>query len=421
MLTARLRRNKSRGWSGLLLMTVTSAVLLIVVVSTYSKVSSVNRLSHRTLDYKNALAVAEAGAERAMAELNRTSGQWVAWNVTSDAYVNDEILRDHENRDFGSFSVSVSKADADMRTIVSTGVINGPAGTVRRTVRVSAQREMKRSPFGEFGLFSHGTIVMAVGVKIDSYSSAAGLYNVNGNKASDAAVAAKDNVIMALFAQILGNLQTGGSVLQLIGTGVSGTVTQHSQPTPPPPFPTDEMNAAASSNNNAQVAVYNKTLLGAKGSLAGYPLQNGNRLLTLSANQIAEFPAGNYYLEGITLAVASDIEVVGGGKAKVYLNGVATVGALSKINANTKDPKAFSLFCNSLVNVAGVVFEYHGGLYAPNASLTGIAGGTKFFGALTAGAIAFAGLVEIHQDKELAKPIKSAGYLPSNWMESTPQ
>jgi hypothetical protein len=410
---------KKRGGSSLLLVSITSSVLFVAVVSTYAKVTSINRMAHRTLDYKNALAAAEAGAERAMAELNRTSGQWSAWNIQGETYQTEEILKDHEDNDFGRFEVTVSKADTDVRTIVSTGYIEGPTGPVKRTVRVAAKRELKRSPFGEFGLYSHGSIVMAVGVKIDSYSSALGAYNVNGNKSSKAAVGAKNNLLMALLVQINGNVQTGGSVLNLFG-GISGTTTQNSAPTPPPGFPTDSMNAAEETNNNSQVAIYSKNLFGQKGSLVGYPLQNGSQILTINANQIAVFPEGTYYFEGLTVGANADIEVVPGAKAVVYLNGIASVGALSKFNANTKDPRALSMFCNNLVMADGVIFEFHGGLYAPAASLSAVAGGTKIYGAMTVGTIAFAGFVDVHQDLELAKPVQSTGYLPLNWTESAP-
>ena len=72
MIASKLLYRQTRGWSAIFLMSITSSILLVIVVSTYSRATSINRMANRTLDYKAALAMAEAGAERGMAELNRS-------------------------------------------------------------------------------------------------------------------------------------------------------------------------------------------------------------------------------------------------------------------------------------------------------------------------------------------------------------
>ncbi len=96
--TTRLN-NKSCQGGVLIFVLFITALIFTIVTSSFVAVRYQLRMSDRSYNFKSAFAIAEAGIENAMLELNTDSGQWTGWTNTGGVYSLTSTRYDnHEHR-----------------------------------------------------------------------------------------------------------------------------------------------------------------------------------------------------------------------------------------------------------------------------------------------------------------------------------
>ena len=287
------------------------------------------RYSGRSIAWQQALGLAEAGAESAMAELNRTDTKWVGWSGSAGTYTVTNTVNDKALSPVGTFTVTVTNAASANPIIQSKGTVSNLMGRgISRTVKVRAINNLTRSPFGEFPIFSMSTIINNSNSLIDSYNSTLGLYDVNGNKGSNANVGAIGNVLMNSNAKIYGNLQAGGLITANSNILISGSKLAQNAPTPPPGFPLENFNAAKSNNNNDKIQIVDSN-----GTIS-YPKPATNGSILLNTGSKLVFPPGTYVLKSIQTNSNTEINVDPTGQVRLYLDNPGSSAMLLSSNTD---------------------------------------------------------------------------------------
>lgn len=172
-------RSRERGMILAVALMVT-VVMLLMAVPFLSKMSAQYRASDRTFKSGSAFALAEAGIDRILWEMNqdyRIDGG-IIWDANGQGGLNIDDLRGDDGRLAGDVGVLVSPpmgAAPQTRFIESTGIVPFVgAGTVSRTVRVNLE-EYFRSIF-DFGFFANDGFLASNNIQIDSYNSNNGPY-----------------------------------------------------------------------------------------------------------------------------------------------------------------------------------------------------------------------------------------------------
>jgi len=435
-----LTRNVQRG-SALLSVVMFSSILLVAVTVSSSSVMYQMRASDRTLKFQQAITLAEAGAEAAMAEFGKTSNQWASWNFSGGAYTLTDTLTAPDGSAIGSFTTSVTGVGSGEAVIQSTGNAGGTNPAIR-TVRISLDEGESRSPFGEFGLFSYGTVNTNNNTLVNSYNSATAPYG-GTNIGSNGNVGSIGVTTLSGATTIKGSVQAGGNISKGGQVQVSGSIVPRSAPTPPPPFPTDAFNAAANNNNNSNIYIKNNDGTGQP----SYPTRaggfNGN-LVSGGPNKTVYFPAPAntrtvYYLTSIQLNNDCHIVNDGPGEVVVYLTGTSATNSVAVnmpngnslnvprdvngdgvINQNDNRPNNFWLF----VQKGSVTFNnansMYLGLYAPN-STTYIASSGGFYGAAVTGNVTLNSGNHFHYDESMGLTVGGGGAFVQWWTEVMPQ
>lgn len=316
------RGHRRRG-STLVLATVVSIVVLVVAAASFRSALFQHRMAYRSSEYQLAIAVAEAGAERAMNELNRDSAQWGSpWATAgSGTYTIQENLNDHYGNPVGTYRARVEGVGTQTPLVRATGYI--PAlndEALRRSVALEAEQNVTRSPFGDFGIYTNQTLSLSSNVIINA--------DIGTNNRVDLKL--NSNV------SINGNVQIGGSISGLGGSNVniSGTQVTGAPGTPPPPYPDADHNIARTGNANgtgsidwtfeaANIKYYNSS-----GNLAAIPFKDSSkRIIELSANNSRlEFTApGDYYLGGLLFSGERHrVRVPANGQVRLFIDAGAT-------------------------------------------------------------------------------------------------
>jgi hypothetical protein len=305
-------RASERG-SVLLLAVVLTAVMATVAAFSTTGVMFQHRMSARSEDYLSALAIAEAGAEKAMRELNAPDGYaaWTDWTDMVDSKSIQETVTGHAGSTEGEVFVTVSNVGTSSPTITATGYIpNRDEARLIRTIHVEGIANSNTtpnmvttpSPFGGFGIYSRSTITLnGNNNNIDSYTSMQDVngdgaadyvpYNTtpaggslnrgsNGNLGSNNGGNSTGNGITMNGApnSVAGNVQSRGGILRnpVNGNPVTGQIIPYSAPTAPPPFPSADYTAAQTTNNNPAYSCSNCNDGGIRFTQAnGAPLQRG--------------------------------------------------------------------------------------------------------------------------------------------------
>lgn len=420
--------HNSRG-SALLIAVILSGVILLIAASSASLITLQNRNAGRSTSYQMALSTAEAGAEVAMNELNKTSNQWAGWSGNHTAYSKTlEPLVDNLGREIGRYSVTVTNAGTATPSIDSVGIVpvGGSFNQVRRIRIQTSGVPGTTSPFGAWGLFSVGGIEVNSNVLMDSYSSDKGAYHTLLNRTSTAKVGASGklpnsntSVNLASNINLLGSVQAAFGITQSSNISILGLLLPNSVPTAPPTYPETEHAAAITSNNNAKAQILDKGKL-VKTGISGDVILDSQKTLVL--------PAGTYFLNSLTLK--SNVNLVTQGAVKVFLEkGSSTQNALLlesnvTVNANIApgktyaDPKNLQFFIKSGLVDAKSNVDIYAGIYAPN-SITTLESNVKYYGALVGQHLYLKSNVDIHADTTFASSggSSSTGFMAVGWTE----
>jgi len=399
-----------RGEEGIaLVITLLVMTILLIMGSAFMSISSTETLI--AINERNRLQayhLAEAGAERAIAELNANSGYQGTTPAGADVNLGPGSYRVDVCPPRCSPPAITAPADPDQRILIAMGCVRncGP-GSAQTRVEMVAER---RSQF-PFGLLALNLIELdGDGAQVDSYDSALGDYG-GTNTGSAGHVHSNNRILLKSNNIINGNAELGAGAVEYTGAGnvITGTVTPGATPYsvvtdisyPPPGGYMTGVNPPAAYNG----ATYD---------------------LTVGAGQTVTLSPGTYSFNKITIGANGKLAV--SGPVTIYMTGQLLAGTGAVVNTS-KLPTDLTIF-SSKTGADAMLFdegtgEFYGGIYALNGEVefqnaVSQPVGWKIFGAIVAKEVDIESKARFHYDLALARasgPAARFGPVAGTWRE----
>ncbi len=388
---------RGRGQEGIaLVITLLVMTILLIMGSAFMSISSTETLI--AINERNrvqAYHLAEAAAERAIAQLN-----------ANPAYGGTPVGADPA-LGTGTYRVTVTcvppaaptppcpPPTPDQRLISAMGCVRNctpPSATSRVEVRVQPA-----SPF-KFAAYGLGVTGLQDGVLVDSYDSAVGDYP--SGPASQAHIGSNGNIVLWTGSTVKGNAQAVGTVTLGAGSTIQGTTTA---PAPPVTFPTVSTTPPPPSP----------------------PAPN----LNVANGATATLSAGTYYFNTISVGTGATLNITG--PVVIYMTGNFHAQGGAMINAtaaSTRKPTDLLIFSSMGGQDAVKGFpgggQFRGAIYAQGlgAEVEWSAGWTVY-GSLIGDEIDLEDGVQFHYDLALARSLTPGGaFRPTvgSWQERLP-
>lgn len=409
-------RNQERA-SVLAVGLVIGIILCIALISYLSLVHQQNLTVARAQAWNEALALAEAGVEESLAQLN--PGALVTNILQNNGWsVSDGFYRPGTaKRDLGSGYFFASYTPTPPPVIYSTGYATIPAMnmTVQRTVEVKTTNA---------SLFSVGMVARedirfnGNGLTTDSYDSADPAHSDNGMY--DSGEKLHNGDVASIYGKVdLGNHTIDGSLYlgasatwDNSGTITGSKITDYNLEFPDvnPPFdPGSAQTPQAGNGKNNQ----HQYIIG-QGNyyLPSVSVANGKDIYVTSPEAVL-YVGGNFDSQNGAITLAP------GAKLMLYVGGATT--KLGSVN-NTNTAKSFQYYglsSNTSITMSGNSM-FVGTIYAPNADFTGNGSGNNILdiqGGMIVQSVTMNGNFAFHFDEDLRRGIPPRGYVAISWRE----
>lgn len=411
---------------------VICVILSLSLLSYLSLVNSQNTSVARGQAWNAALAMAEAGAEEALAQLNPSVGATNilaanGWNIVDGNYQPTPARRDLAG---GYYYVSYTPTPPP--TIYSTGYVTIPAvsATVQRAVEV---RTTNAPAFDSAMAAKLDIDFKGFMINIDSYDSANELYSTAGKydaakRKAGGDVASTAGLVNVQNAHVKGKLFTGPTGSYNLGIGEVGGLSWTGPGIQPgwyrndynvefPDVPVPFTAAVAPGSRT----ITNETFKYYLGS--GNYMVSGDVVLNNTDDSHAIYVAGyarlyvtgNFSMSGNR----SFIYVAPGAKLELYVGGASANFTKVNVNGNAYAFQYYGLPGNTSVTWGGND-EYIGTVYAPQATFTLGGGGNDEYdyqGSCVANSIKLNGKFNFHYDEDLKRNGPPRGYVAISWRE----
>ncbi len=391
-------RIQRRGEKGIaLVITLLVMTLLLIMGSAFLSISSTETLiSINERNRLQAFHVAEAGSERAIAELN-----------VNGAYAGTE---GEQALGFGTYTTTLTDllplpGVVDRKQVVSIGYVPNSAVLNRAMtqVQVVAQRG---SPF-QIGLLGLSLVELEDRVVVDSYDSALGEYDPMA-AGSEGHIQSNGDIILLTNNIVNGNALAGGTVTLGSGSTITGMAT--------------EGVPSATVVTDISYPAYNSDTAGISPPGA---YDTSTYDLTVNPGQTVTLDPGTYSFNRITLRTGGKLAMTG--PVVIYMADqfYAQNGAVintSKIPANLMIISSMS-GSDAISTEEPGSGEFYGGIYALNGEVEFNDGGWNIYGAIVADEIDIEDDARFHYDVALARSSLPAGkFRPSagTWRELFP-
>ncbi|MBI3850609.1 MAG: hypothetical protein HY298_10120 [Verrucomicrobia bacterium] len=428
---------QSRLGGSVLMMTMIVTTIVGIALASYLYLIRFQNISVVHSQAWNAsLAVAEAGVEEALAQLNSGVKIGLPLNWSGNGWIQSGSNYVAPQRALGSSYYNVKILPGSTAVIYSTGytAVTYSGVTAARVVRVTATNQSLFS----VAMAAQKTIdLIGNDIAIDSYDSTDSRYSTGGyydpTKSRDHADVATNNGLTNSFsagnANIKGRIRTGPSGSPSIGpngsVGSSAWVDggnkgiengwfsddfNYQFPDVDPPF-------APGSGATPKGGIYNGTnytyIMGTDNySLSTLSMKTGDKMLV--AGDAVLYITGN-----VTMLGSAEIIVAPGASMKFYVGGASADVTLVNTAGSPFAFQYYGLPSNTSLTWGGND-EYVGTVYAPSATFTMGGGGNNirdFQGSCVAGAVKMNGHFNFHYDESLARNGPSLGYVASSWSE----
>ncbi len=425
MNTRHIQRNGQTG-SVLMVALVTALVLGIALASYLLLMQHQGRMVNRGQAWNHALALAEAGVEDALAQLNRsfgTNNSRGGINGWSGSASGPASLAAPRALSGGTYAVTIS---AGLPIITSTGrvaVVNS-SKFIERQVRVLTTTEaaFRVAMASQKNITFNGNNVL-----VDSYDSAdpnhstpTGLYNPATAKAGGD-VASTEGFISVGNADVKGKLYTGPVNAGQYSVGPNGSVgglTWNGPGIQPGWYFNDfnlEFTDVAAPYQSGVLPAGKGTNLWELGSFAYYysgDFSAASSKTIYVAGKATVYVTGGFDMKG-TIIIAP------GASLKLYVGGAST--GLNQVNTdgNAATFQYYGLPTNTDIKWGGNN-AYVGTVYAPQASFTCGGGGNNTYdyqGACVVSSVNLNGHFNFHFDENLRRRGPVSAYVLSSWEE----
>ncbi len=365
-----------------------TAFLSISSTETLISINERNRLQ--------AFQMAEAGSERAIAELN-----------INGAYAG---TGGEQALGFGTYTTTVTDLPplpgvVDRKQVVSMGYVPNSAVLNRAMtqVQVGVQRG---SPF-QIGLLGRSLIGVEDRVVVDSYDSTLGEYDPM-TAGAEGHIQSNGDITLLTDNTVKGNALAGGTVTLGSGSTITGTTTEG---VPSATVVTDLSYPAYKSDTTgiAPPGAYDTSTYD----------------LTVNPGETVTLDPGTYSFNKVTLGAGAQLAMTG--PVVIYMTDqfYAQNGAV----INTSKIPANLMIISSMSGVDAITTEepgageFYGGIYALDGEVEFNDGGWKIYGAIVADEIDIEDDAQFHYDVALARPSLPAGkFRPAagTWQELFP-
>ncbi|MCH7691075.1 MAG: hypothetical protein IIA17_08530 [candidate division Zixibacteria bacterium] len=324
-------------------------VMALIAMLTSVAIMSVNRsttdidLSFNALNEDKAFYVAEAGTQRALAEMNNDNG----WR--SGFY--KQVLNG------GYYNISLVDSTTD--STLSDTIVLSAKGYFDQSI---SNLEVWITPVYyypyRYGLFAGQNLNIARDGCVDAYNSDSGTYaetQIN----DDGDIGANGNIIMDKFVTVGGDVNTalGGSLFVDIGVTILGDTSTTKDSVTLDMIPPSEY-VWAESVSNAPAGL----------SGAGYTYDAVTKTLVTDASGSVVLQSGVYYFSSISLGQLSTLTLAPGAEVTIYVDSNILFGQGSTVNDGGA-PKALEIFSQ----YGSLQFDqdntFYGTFYGPNADI----------------------------------------------------
>jgi hypothetical protein len=442
-----------RGWGGraggVLIVTLLLASILGITLGSYLYwVRTQNVLVAESQYWNSALALAEAGIEEGLAQLNVMSGTDYAANYQPSAQTNFSALGANSPGAYGpklntltngSYSVIIipptNPAITLGPTIIATGYTMVPM--VSRPIARVVQVTTTIKPLLNSTLVAISNVTMT-GTKltVDSYDSSDPNHSTNGLYNAATRMAGGDvgslfGVISFQNASIYGHLETGPNGSYSLNNGTAGDLSWAGPGVEPgwwledfnmdvpdiqPPYTSGlPLPSAVTSKGTNTI-----TLGSAPYYVQGDVVLGNNDMLYINGNATL-YVTGSFTMKNNN---ATFLQVAAGGMLKLYVgstSGAATSISLTQVNnsGNASTLQVYGLPTTKSLSWNGNT-TFVGTLYAPEANFSLGGGGSTIFdfsGAVTALTVGLNGHFNFHYDQNLKRLGPLSGFTVDSWRE----
>lgn len=357
-------------------------VMALIAMLTSVAIMSVNRsttdidLSFNALNEDKAFYVAEAGAQRALAEMNNDN----AWRTGFYKQVLDG----------GYYNILLVDSLTD--STLSDTIVLSAKGYYDQSI---SNLEVWITPVYyypyRYGMFAGQDLTIERNACIDAYNSDSGDY-ASTRVVDDGDIGANGNINIGKFVTIGGDANTalGGSLFVDVGSVIMGdtSTTQDSVSLDMIP-PSEYVWAETVSNAPA----------GLSGS--GYTYDPVTKTLVTDASGSVEFQSGVYYFSSIDLGQLSNLTLAPGAKVTIYVDSNIIFGQGSTAN-DGGSPTALEIFSQ----YGSLTFKqdntFYGTFYGPNADIQ-FDQTTQIYGSLIGNSLTMDRNACFHYDQSLSE------------------
>ena len=217
----------------------------------------------------------------------------------------------------------------------------------------------------------------------DSYLSDAGPYGESDIR-DNGDVCSNGHIVMSGYAEINGDAHPGPEMVVVGGT-VSGNTENLEKTISLPPI---DFGDSATNNDNDLIG------LSDDGQIVVDPATD--TFLLMSGDSI-NIPPGTHYFNSMILYGGATVTITD--STVIFVNGVCALSGGSVINQNQR-PGELQLYCaGTACSISGNA-EFHGVVYAPNASVSR-SGNTDFYGMIVGKDLTMSGTGGIHADESI--------------------
>lgn len=351
-------------------------VLLLLTIAAIMAVDTAQtdiELSFNNLNSSQAFYVAEAGVNRALAQLNDDND----WNT---GYVEVEFER-------GTYWVAIVDSFVDS-ALFDTIIIQSTSHMEEAVANVWAWTvpEYER-PF-QWAVFSDLDISLGNNTCTDSYNSDSGSYAETVDTLGGD-IASNGTITLDQIADVSGDLSSavdGG-----IDIGINATVTGDTATNVPEhvldPIPQEDFDWAESVS------------LAPIGFTGDYSYDPIDKSLDVGANETVVLSGGVYYFSSITLDNNAVLEVAEGENVIIYMTDSLVLNEASSLNAGNPPP-SLAIFSSGGVYTLGQDTEISAAFYGPEAELL-LENSCEVYGSILASQVDMENIACVHYDRAL--------------------
>jgi hypothetical protein len=449
----KIQVQKSRRQQGtVLFVSLAICAILGILIGSYLYLIQNQRLSvSRGQSWENALTVAEAGVEEAMAHLNSGIGtNSFGTNSWTDLGGGNYAKTNYLGSNYWAVTISTSPAVTNVYPVIlSTGYVPGPISgpMLSRSIQVMTKAKTAGG-FGGGAITAKGTITLAgSGVTVDSFNSSdpnystGGLYDPAKAEAHGdvTSISTSTNAMSIAESKVYGSTHTAPGVQTYVDTSKNGTGSVGDLAW------VSGGNVGIETGHSAQDASYTFTdvTLPSLPWLVPVAAKGGNQLKTngisfpyvlgnISPWEIDDLSSSLYITDpnvviyvpnSLSLGSGTEIYIAPGASLTMYVGAAsASIGGQGIVNANgvAKDFVYEGLPSNTSLGLQGNA-SFTGQFYAPEADITLGGGGTTpedFAGQIVGNTFKMNGHFNVHYDEALtASATVFAGYVATLWNE----